>query len=125
MLARSSVIALMSLLLEMPCEALSPREQKIVGTWQYATMDAVGRMTFDTHHRVTLSFALDDSPHVRWHAVADGPWRLDGSRLIWTIHPYPIPGYAPTPDSHVEDEIVRLGKNEITFKRGSPFKRVR
>ena len=64
---------------------LSPEEAKLVGTWQYVTIDAVGRFTLTATHRVTLAFPRDDSADSPFRATAWGHWRLNGDEFVYDI----------------------------------------
>ncbi|MFN2542000.1 MAG: hypothetical protein ABR514_07515, partial [Chthoniobacterales bacterium] len=64
---------------------LSPEEAKLVGTWEYVAIDAVGHFTLTAGHRVTLAFPRDDSANAPFRATAWGHWRLDGNEFVYDI----------------------------------------
>ena len=61
MLTRPSFFAILLTLAgaSVVCAERPPTEQQIVGTWEYLSIDAVGRISFSPNHHVTVSFLMD------------------------------------------------------------------
>src|ERR1700737_1002064 len=101
------------------CHSLSQNETKIIGTWQYATMNAVGRMTFDRNHKVIVSFPHDDTvdahfADAKFDPAASGMWRLEGNDLVYDLNAMVpvLPGENPIPKAVHRDRIVEFDQNQ-------------
>jgi hypothetical protein len=103
----------------------APTPREILGTWEYLSIDAVGRITFSPDHRVTLSFLMDANgnigPGATFDPVAWGKWRLKGNQLIYGYGNRTLRYYQP----EMKFTIARVERNRIIFTDGSTLKRVR
>jgi hypothetical protein len=76
------------------CHRLSPAEEKVVGTWEWTTIDAVGRMTVHPNHRFDLWFidSKEDEDHPDPQYVTHGRWTVDGTEFTSTFDPGQLGG---------------------------------
>lgn len=59
---------------------LLPLEQRIVGTWQFSSIDATGRMIFRADHTYSTMFPFSGLHD--WKVVTRGTWRIEGHYLV-------------------------------------------
>lgn len=64
------------------CARVRPAEEKLVGTWEFRGLDAVGRVVFRRDHAVINLFPIDHSPYAKWGATSKGTWRLEGNDVV-------------------------------------------
>ena len=126
MLTRHTLFAVLLALTGASASAdVSPNAREIVGTWEYLSIDAVGRITFSPDHRVTLSFLMDAKgnmgPGATFDPVAWGKWRLKGNHLIYGYGNRTLRYHQPEKKFTIE----RVERNRIVFRDGSTLKRVR
>ena len=70
-------------LLSPGCYRLTQDERKLIGTWEYETIDAVGRVEFHRNHTWELSFADDPAAaHPKFRVADGGAWHLNGKDLV-------------------------------------------
>src|SRR3954464_10815824 len=95
MLKRPHAFSLTFFLLAIVACGHASNDTKLVGTWQYTTMDAVGRMTFTADHKVVGSFPKDATvdarlPDAQFVVVTAGTWRLEGQELVTEMDDKPL-----------------------------------
>ena len=106
------------------CYRLSPDEAQVVGTWQWHTMHAFGRITFLRDHRVTTCFTEKEDGPCDSESVLHGSWHVSGDNVVYNLD-----------YSRFEAEDLRNRKDEVIpvrwFRGGaaprdeSNFRRVR
>lgn len=69
-------------LLMVGCYRLSPDEEKVIGTWEFAGSGTTGRVVFRRDHTVVDLFPENKKPNARWEAVASGKWWLEGDTIV-------------------------------------------
>jgi hypothetical protein len=80
-------IAAIALSMLSVCHPLSPEEAKVVGTWQWLGMDAIGKLTFTRDHRVAEcllrgeAYEGDCPPQ----DIKHGRWWIRGDQVVYKI----------------------------------------
>ena len=84
MLARILTSALVALSLT-ACHRLSANERRLIGTWEYTTVDAIGRLRFYADHKVALWFVDSAEEGIEPRDAFNGTWRVDGDQVALNI----------------------------------------
>jgi hypothetical protein len=73
---------------------LQAPEKRIVGVWEWTTIDAVGRMKIHPDHRYEMWFVETkrDEDHPNPEYVMHGQWRIEGQEFIYIEDPNPLTG---------------------------------
>lgn len=103
---------------------LSPLEQKVIGTWQFA--DATGRIVLRADHTCATMFPAKTGRG--WETIAVGTWRIEGQKLIRVEKP--TLGPSASADPRAPSVTSKLAIRSVTadmFQVGSglPLKRVK
>jgi hypothetical protein len=64
------------------CHRASGDEARLIGTWEYTTVDAVGRLRFDGDHKVALWFVESPTDGVEPKDALWGTWRIEGDQVL-------------------------------------------
>ena len=79
MLVRFAVFVLAWLAVVMPCAALSPNEEKVIGTWE-APGGFGPRCIYNRDHTQEVWFPGFDGG--KWIMMSKGTWHLDGNDIV-------------------------------------------
>jgi hypothetical protein len=124
MLSAMPRLALLALLFVSSCHRITPAEEKLLGTWEWSSIDATGRIEFRRDHTTTTLFYLDG----QWEPVTSGKWRLKANDLLTEQRLLPTsraPNDAPPRTEHARLTIRSVSPNKIVFVNASDMTRVR
>ena len=97
------------------CRRLSTLDEKLVGTWQYTTVDATVRTTLKVDHTITISFDGKEQ-------IPAGKWRVEGNELVKDIYiDFHSPEFPPTR----EVQISEVTADKLVMNPGLTYTRVR
>jgi hypothetical protein len=57
-------------------------ESRVIGTWEYTTLDAIGRMRFYADHKTAWWFVERSSESIEPHDAVYGTWHIRGIDLV-------------------------------------------
>jgi hypothetical protein len=106
------------------CSRLSANEQRVVGTWDYPTVNASARLVFRGNHSVELLAPEPNTAPQKFSVAASGRWRVEDADLIYTLKFVPS-NYGATPDTTFKETIAEFGPDELIFKSGRSFSRAK
>jgi hypothetical protein len=139
LILRTAVVACIALALTTLADALSPLEQRIVGSWSWRYIEGFGRVVFTADHKVTEGFPPDDKDgrtisDKEFQILRAGTWRLEGDVLVTVMDNAPgrdlIRRLAPTEVPPFKKEtrrqkIVSIDDKKMVFDDGGSLDRVR
>ncbi|HKP02457.1 MAG TPA: hypothetical protein VJU77_03760 [Chthoniobacterales bacterium] len=92
LLAGSSVVAFAALRIRdaVLFSHLSATEKRIIGVWEWTTVDAVGRMRIRPNHRFDEWFLESerDEDHPDSRSVTHGRWSIEGAEFVYVHDPH-------------------------------------
>jgi hypothetical protein len=65
-------------------------ESRVVGTWEYTTLDAIGRMRFYPDHKTAWWFVDSSSESIEPHDAVYGTWHIRGVYLVCAMDYTPV-----------------------------------
>jgi|SRR6476660_7283380 len=73
---------------------LSDTEKKVIGVWQWTTIDAVGRIRIRANHRFDVWFIESerDEDHPDSRYVTHGHWSIEGGEFVYIHDPGQLGG---------------------------------
>ena len=79
--------ALIAVLTLPACHRLSSDEAKVVGTWQWVGMDAIGKITYSRDHRVAECLLRGEAYEGECAPkdIAHGRWWIQGDQVIYKL----------------------------------------
>jgi hypothetical protein len=104
----------------------SPLEQKVIGTWQFAGIDATGRIVLRADN--TCATLVPIAGRRGWEILAKGTWRIDGHYLIRVEKPAFGPSVSadpPGPSVTSKLPIRSITPDTFALGGGLPMKRVK
>jgi hypothetical protein len=116
------VAATCALLLLPACQRpLSANEQKVVGTWKRAEMDAVERIVYRPDRTMESEMmGVSDT----WLPFAKGTWRLEGDVMVEEYTISRGPGRIPFPKQLTRDRILEFQPDKLVLEENrSPLVR--
>ena len=126
MLSARTLTGVAVLLSVVACHRVSLTEKEIVGTWEFAGIDATGRMIFRPDHTVEQMFPHEDNSH-EWYTFTRGKWWLEGNTIVadQAFVMEPTDGATPFPREVTRMAVRESHPDKLVFEKGSPFTRVK
>lgn len=115
-------LAAFLLLLGSACDRTAPSDKDVVGTWEWSSMDATGRMKFDSDHRVVQWWVETSDGDAVPATASVGTWRIEGPDVAYVLHNQHLD--APQPEKESKIPLTDFSRR-WWFPRPGAFRRIK